>query len=228
MSFLTKTFIFLGLSVCAFTPALAATGDISASGSLKSSVSTGTPPLSVNSSTMVPNLNADMLDDMHASDFALRTDGHISIPFAAMKVIHPSSDPWDGNSYFLGPLLFASGTTEVTASFVVPGDVDAPTNANVDIKIYNPTANGACQAAITTNFFWFYPVGGVRVAYVFNDANPFPVFLSGNNTISHRATTTMPSSGSTVTLGFVRNGDEAADNCGDVRIVGMEITYQKL
>ena len=40
-----------------------------------SSVATGTPPFQVDSTTLVPNLNADMLDDKHAADFVDTTSG---------------------------------------------------------------------------------------------------------------------------------------------------------
>ena len=38
-------------------------------GTLTSSVSTGNAPISVKSTTMCPNLNADMVDGKNASDF---------------------------------------------------------------------------------------------------------------------------------------------------------------
>ncbi|MGH6628243.1 MAG: hypothetical protein ACREB3_00765, partial [Burkholderiales bacterium] len=57
------------------------TGDLTASGTgqfggvvtgtrFSSTVASGTPPLAVNSTTLVPNLNADMIDGAHASAFA--------------------------------------------------------------------------------------------------------------------------------------------------------------
>lgn len=49
-------------------------GDIHASGSFVSDAPGGTPPLMVNSSDLVSNLNADMLDGSHGTDFALKTE----------------------------------------------------------------------------------------------------------------------------------------------------------
>lgn len=41
---------------------------------LMSTVATGTAPLRINSTTLVSNLNADMLDNLHATDFYKKTD----------------------------------------------------------------------------------------------------------------------------------------------------------
>jgi hypothetical protein len=51
------------------TTGVVATGNIQTSARLISSVATGTAPLGVSSTTLVTNLNADMLDGMHASEF---------------------------------------------------------------------------------------------------------------------------------------------------------------
>ena len=48
------------------------TGSLSTSGQLVTTVPTGTPPLQVSSTTLVPNLNADMVDGKHAGDFVLK------------------------------------------------------------------------------------------------------------------------------------------------------------
>lgn len=55
------------------TPAekLDVAGSVKTDSQFKSTIATGTPPLSVTSTTVVSNLNADMLDGKHASDFAL-------------------------------------------------------------------------------------------------------------------------------------------------------------
>ena len=61
----TDTYIYKPLSI---------TGGLSLTGALTSTVATGTAPLSITSTTKVTNLNADMLDGYHASDFFLNTD----------------------------------------------------------------------------------------------------------------------------------------------------------
>lgn len=49
-------------------------GNVESDAQLVSNVATGTSPLAVSSTTMVPNLNADQVDGMEASDFALDGD----------------------------------------------------------------------------------------------------------------------------------------------------------
>jgi len=55
----------------AAAPATNTTGGLYSNGALQSLVPTGTVPILVTSITMNPNLNADLLDGFHASDFAL-------------------------------------------------------------------------------------------------------------------------------------------------------------
>jgi hypothetical protein len=50
------------------------TGDVAATGVLQSTVTTGTAPLAVTSTTAVTNLNADLLDGVHASGFQRQID----------------------------------------------------------------------------------------------------------------------------------------------------------
>jgi len=46
--------------------------NVSTASQIVSTVPTGTPPLQVNSRTLVPNLNADMIDGKHGGDFVLK------------------------------------------------------------------------------------------------------------------------------------------------------------
>ena len=52
------------------------TGALSTNSQIKSTVATGTAPFTVTSTTVVSNLNADMVDGKHASDFASSTHTH--------------------------------------------------------------------------------------------------------------------------------------------------------
>lgn len=61
----TNTYIYKPLSI---------TGGLSLTGALTSTVATGTAPLSIASTTLVNNLNADMLDNLHAKDFYKKSD----------------------------------------------------------------------------------------------------------------------------------------------------------
>lgn len=60
------------LLLAATAPALAQ--DIKTEGTFVSTVGTGTPPIQVDSTTIVSNLNADRLDGLEASAFALKSD----------------------------------------------------------------------------------------------------------------------------------------------------------
>ena len=51
-------------------------GNIRATGSLITTISSPQPPLVVNSSALVNSLNADLLDGLHASDFSLNNHAH--------------------------------------------------------------------------------------------------------------------------------------------------------
>lgn len=55
----------------------AVTGNISVTGQLSSSIATGTAPLTVTSTTLVTNLNADLLDGKQGSDYATITGTEI-------------------------------------------------------------------------------------------------------------------------------------------------------
>ena len=55
---------------------LQVTGDIKYNDQLISNIVTGTAPLVVASTTLVPNINADLLDGNHASAFSLSTHNH--------------------------------------------------------------------------------------------------------------------------------------------------------
>ncbi|MBL0225715.1 MAG: tail fiber domain-containing protein [Geobacteraceae bacterium] len=56
---------------------VSSTASLSTVNQIISNVATGTPPLQVDSTTLVPNLNADMLDGKHAADFIDTTSGQI-------------------------------------------------------------------------------------------------------------------------------------------------------
>ncbi len=203
----------------------AADGDLRAAGKLVSDVATGQPPLVVNSTTAVPNLNADMLDGMHASDFALQSDGYISFPLWALEVSGAAES--DGSARVFGILLKAAGSSKFGSSIVIPPDYAPGTDVLFDVLVHNPTINGACQAFIRTNYDYGYRpgVGTFNPSWFYSGASP--VFLSGNSTISHRYTLRNVQAGDAVLFGWYRWGDHADDNCGDVRLVGVSMRYQK-
>jgi hypothetical protein len=66
--------------------ALFVSGTTTATGRISSTVSTGTAPFSVASTTLCSNLNADLLDGYHASSFALSSHQH-------SRLIHDTGTP---------------------------------------------------------------------------------------------------------------------------------------
>ncbi len=73
-----RSFSLLFLLVVVASPvgaqSMRADGNIESGGQLVSTAATGTPPLAVSSTTVVPNLNAERLNGFGSFDFALYTD----------------------------------------------------------------------------------------------------------------------------------------------------------
>ncbi len=70
---------------------------------LKSTIATGTPPIVVASETLVPNLNADMVDGYEAADFALA--GHNHDLSSLDDVLIPSGEPTQGDALLWDSVL---------------------------------------------------------------------------------------------------------------------------
>ncbi len=220
-------FAALFLGACLGLPGVlfAADGDLRAAGKLVSETATGQPPLVVNSATVVPNLNADMLDGMHASDFALQSDGLVSFPLWALNLNHNADA--SGDAGYLGILLTANGVSSFGTNIVIPGDYAPGTDVLFDLLVQNPSENGACQAVIHKNYGYGYRPGDGRISPQFGFASAFPVFQSGDSTISHRYILRGVLAGDAILFGWYRSGGHADDNCGDVRLVGVSMRYQK-
>ncbi len=215
------TVICLALGLCSTLNA--ADGDLRAAGKIISDVATGQPPLQVGSTTVVPNLNADMLDGMHASDFALNTDGHYSVPLGAMML---ESNAAIGAGEYV--VLTPTGNSEFGSNWVVPADYSAGTDILFDVLIHNPEANGVCQAVVRNNFGRIYRPGAARDQFpLFGFAAAFPPFTTGDMTIAHRYRFKGAQPGDALLFGWFRWGDHSTDNCGDVWVVGVDIRYQK-
>lgn len=103
----------------------AADGDIRAAGRFVSDVATGQSPLVVNSTTEVSNLNADMLDGMHASQVIEEAQDEVRTPINSLPYTISSS----GSYYIAANLDGSSGGIDV--------DVD-----NVTIDLMGFTLDG--------------------------------------------------------------------------------------
>jgi hypothetical protein len=91
---------------------------------LISTVASGTPPLSVISNTVVPNLNADLLDGAHASAFAPAVHGHL--------VAEISGAATTGANTFTGTQNISSGDLSVTS-----GDISLPETTSASAGVIN-------------------------------------------------------------------------------------------
>lgn len=91
---------------------------------LASTIAIGTAPMTVTSTTLVTNLNADMIDGYHSSDIVgtgdLKADG--SVPLTAN---------WDVGAFKITASQFASGVAVGTTPFVVTSTTVVD-NLNVD------------------------------------------------------------------------------------------------
>jgi hypothetical protein len=99
--------LLLGANAAAAQNSITTTGDIETAGRLVSKAASG-PPLQVGSSTMVPGLNADLLDGNHAASFALDADldaladlittldGIVADHEELIQRLHPKLSLWNG------------------------------------------------------------------------------------------------------------------------------------
>jgi hypothetical protein len=91
----------VGIGTTTPTEMLDVSGGIKASGTITSTVSTGTAPFNLSSGTKCDSLNADMVDGMHASSFTqIRAEGTVSAGAKETLVIP---------HYILWTLQLASG-----------------------------------------------------------------------------------------------------------------------
>ena len=71
---LTPSLLLAVTALPAFSQSIQTDGNIETDAQLVSKVARGTAPLAVSSSTLVPSLNADRVDNLHATQLALDTD----------------------------------------------------------------------------------------------------------------------------------------------------------
>ncbi|MFH1278629.1 MAG: hypothetical protein ABIK65_09640 [Candidatus Eisenbacteria bacterium] len=123
----------VGIGTAAPAYKLDVDGDVYASGKLRAGAPNGTAPLSVASSTVVTNLNADMLDGIHAGGFSQPGHAH------------------DGSSITTGTVPFARLPVGDLANTVAAGahghDASAINNGTLDFARL-PTGTGGSQVAI--------------------------------------------------------------------------------
>ena len=102
--------------------------------SVVSDVTTGTAPFTVESTTLVDNLNADMVDGQHASDLANAdmVDGQHASDLALASHVHfPTA--WHG---------YTSDTVGASAIYVYPGPAFTPSTNKRALVTVNVAING--------------------------------------------------------------------------------------
>jgi hypothetical protein len=107
------------------------TGSQTSTGQIKSTVATNTAPLVVASTTKVTNLNADLLDGLHSSDFYLATN--------------PSS--------FTGKVVSVSSSTSLVSTFAIAHTFGADVIANA--RFVSDNSVFLCEVIMTNNLVTF-------------------------------------------------------------------------
>ncbi len=112
-------------------------GNIRTTGKLISLIPTGTAPLSVSSSTLISNLNSDMVDDLHASAFSLSTHTHAGMVTGAGTATQLAF--WNGPSSLTGSteLFWDNASSRLGIGTSVPSAQlhIASTNAQAALKL---------------------------------------------------------------------------------------------
>jgi hypothetical protein len=120
-----------------------------------STVSLGTPPISASSTTLCPNLNADLLDGQHGSYFTpLSTTASISGDLQSQI-----SDL----TVTLGDYTLLSTTASISASLeqdIANLDLDLQDQIT-DIGIYNATVSSISGSSVTLDYFPHYDDEGL-------------------------------------------------------------------
>lgn len=160
----------VALSIAPFagSDAITATGQVTGT-TLKSTVATGTAPLTVTSTTAVTNLNADMLDGNHASAFSVAagsssiiTVGTVTSGTWNATAIAATNGGTGQTGYTIGDLLYAPTATTVsklsdvdTGNALISGGVGvAPSYGKIGLTTHIsgtlPVANGGTGATTLT------------------------------------------------------------------------------
>lgn len=224
MSYFKLAILYILLSLGISEILYAADGDVRAAGKFISDTQTGQPPLEVNSTTIVHNLNTEMLGGMYAYQFAARSDGYVSFPMRSLDVYGVAEFGVTSNR--LGLSLADFGFSIFGLNIVVPGDAAPGTHMLFDVQIYNPIGSTACQAVIEIKTRSGYRPGAGKINPSFVSA-PFPAFLSEDSVISHRSTLLNAQADDAINFLWQRDGMDANDNCGEVHLVGVSMHYQK-
>lgn len=161
-----------------------------------------------------------------SSENTFAGEATISIPVSALKTSNG-----ENLNFFspIGSLLEDTGSTTFGTTFIIPLDHKPDTLVYVDIFVYNPLENGACQAIIRSNYGRSWKPGEPRDGTaVFGFASQFPAFSQGDQTYMHTFRFGQDKgAGDIINFGMFRAGDLVEDDCGDVGLVGLNIRYRR-
>jgi hypothetical protein len=136
-----------------FTTSQSVTGNVSTTGQLVSSVATGTAPLAVSSTTVVPNLNASLLGGLAPSALAaLALSNSFSATQSFTKIGIGTATPRSpievqaAAARALGPVVTLTNTG---GNVGAAGAIDFNTNAPSATGTYNPMARITAQDALS-------------------------------------------------------------------------------
>ena len=148
-----------------------------------STLATGTAPLSIASTTAVTNLNADLLDGLHAAAFATAAHSHGRADLPGAVAYEDEANVWTGSNQFTAGLRATGGSTiQITATggtatlgggAMLP--IDAVLNNSNTVNAHGITIGLATDAAVFT-LGELYPI---KVASVTKGAGSTITTLAG-------------------------------------------------
>ena len=141
-------------------------GDIRTNNQLVSTIAIGTPPLIVTSTTVVPNLNVDRLDDLEATAFALLagrtgTTNDLIVSSDAAGTI-TGSGAASADLHLRGTDNNLLGEVVIDSRLQLLPNLTSPVSASVDLITFDPTFE--IDTAITLQAFVFTPAITVSTA----------------------------------------------------------------
>jgi hypothetical protein len=206
---------------------------------LESTVSTGTAPLTVASTTVVPNLNADLLDGLNSGDFATAGHAHSNLTLRFDGGTTEGTDQYVYNGGTAKTLNFVSGTgidiTNTSGTITIATTGGAATPNSLVIRADSGTTEGTDLytfdggTAKNINFVSGTNVNIVETAgtFTFNATDTNTVtrvqgtggsYVSGDIIVQGTGLVSTSQSGNTITIATT-----ATNNVGTVTSVGLSL-----
>lgn len=157
-----------------------AAGNTVSAPTLTSTVATGTAPLTVTSTTLVTNLNADTLDGLDSTAFSLAgAAGTPWITFTASNVVFPAASAAGLVARNLHGAIAYDGTADEFALFMSTLDDSYASGSNLVVKVYWTAASATSGDAVLTLEWEFVNPGTLDI-----DGDSFDTLASQTTTTS--------------------------------------------